>query len=83
MTSGPMKAVRAFLALLGLLALLGILASVPTTGPVSAQYKPGRGPVAPGDHPPEKKEKADEKGYSSSLKRLPDQKFDPWGNMRK
>jgi len=59
------------------------LAIAPATLPVSAQTKPGRGPVNPNDHPPEKKEKADEKGYKSSLGRIPDQKFDPWGNIRK
>ena len=28
------------------------------------------------------KPKVDEKGYKSSLDRIPDQKYDPWGKVR-
>ena len=31
---------------------------------------------------PEKKAKADDKGYRAAIERLPDQRFDPWHNTR-
>jgi hypothetical protein len=75
-----MKAVLAIVAVLTTLAILGALATVSTTLPAHAQGKPGRGPTSPAG--PEPKKKVDDKGYKSSLERIPDQKFDPWGKIR-
>lgn len=75
-----MKAVLAIVAVLAILATLAVFATVPTTLPASAQAKPGRGPTSPAG--PEPKKKVDDKGYKSSLERIPDQKFDPWGKIR-
>ena len=71
---------KAVLAIVAVLATLAVLANVSTTLPASAQAKPGRGPTSPAG--PEPKKKVDDKGYKSSLERIPDQKFDPWGKIR-
>jgi multisubunit Na+/H+ antiporter MnhG subunit len=46
--------------------------------PASAQMLGREGPKQ--EKPKEKK--YDDKDYKSALERLPDQKFDPWRNMR-
>jgi hypothetical protein len=47
-----------------------------TTGPVSSQkMKDAKSKEAP-------KKKEDDKDYKAAVDRLPDQKFDPWRNMR-
>ena len=71
---------KAVLAIVAVLATVAVLANVSTTLPASAQGKPGRGPTTPAG--PEPKKKVDDKGYKSSLERIPDQKYDPWGKIR-
>jgi hypothetical protein len=71
---------KAVLAIVAVVATLAVLATVSTTVPASAQGKPGRGPTTPPG--PEPKKKVDDKGYKSSLERIPDQKYDPWGKIR-
>jgi hypothetical protein len=71
---------KAVLAIVAVLAALAVLATVSTTLPAHAQGKPGRGPTTPAG--PEPKKKVDDKGYKSSLERIPDQKYDPWGKIR-
>jgi hypothetical protein len=71
---------KAVLAIVAVLATLAVLATASTTTPAHAQAKPGRGPTSPAA--PEPKKKVDDKGYKSSLERIPDQKFDPWGKIR-
>jgi hypothetical protein len=35
-----------------------------------------------GEQKTEQKSKVDEKGYNSALRRMPDQKYDPWQTLR-
>jgi ribosomal protein S30 len=39
----------------------------------------GEAPKQKDNAPPKKK---DDEGYKSAIERMPDQKFDPWRNMR-
>ena len=50
------------------------------TVPGTAQFKSmGEAPKQKDNGPPKKK---DDEGYKAAIERLPDQKFDPWRNMR-
>jgi hypothetical protein len=50
------------------------------TVPSAAQFKSmGEAPKQKDNAPPKKK---DDEGYKSAIERMPDQKFDPWRNMR-
>jgi hypothetical protein len=64
--------IRAILAAL----VLGMMMFALTTGPVVSQkMKDQKKQEAP-------KKKEDDKDYKAAVDRLPDQKFDPWRNMR-
>ncbi|HXW27675.1 MAG TPA: hypothetical protein VEK73_23205 [Xanthobacteraceae bacterium] len=67
-----------------ILAILGILAIVATAVPAAAQMgnKAGGGGGQRQEKKEDAKPKVDEKGYKSSLDRIPDQKYDPWGKVR-
>jgi len=62
-------------------AILAILMIVLLTVPGAAQFKPLTGDQKSKNADTSKK-KNDDSGYKSALERLPDQKFDPWRNMR-
>jgi len=50
------------------------------TGPSAAQFKSmGEDPKKQAAPP---KKKNEDEGYKAAIERLPDQKFDPWRNMR-
>jgi hypothetical protein len=50
------------------------------TVPGTAQFKSmGEDPKKKDNAPPKKKE---DEGYKAAIERMPDQKFDPWRNMR-
>jgi hypothetical protein len=67
-------------------AFLAALMIVSMTAAASAQATQGivdRGKRATESGPQEApKKRANEKDYKSSLDRLPDKKFDPWGSVR-
>ena len=59
-----------------LAAIMIALLTVPST----AQFKSmGEDQKKKDNAPPKKK---DDEGYKAAIERLPDQKFDPWRNMR-
>ncbi len=60
--------------------LLAALIVALLTGPSAAQFKSMGEPTKQKDNAPPKKK--DDEGYKAAIDRLPDQKFDPWRNMR-
>jgi hypothetical protein len=72
---------RAFLVAAALLSMtVGAYAQSATQ---QAVHEGTRGNDNGGGRPPEPKQpRANEKEYKSSLERLPDKKYDPWGKVR-
>jgi hypothetical protein len=72
---------RAFLAALAIVsAVVSALATMVL--PAYAQGMKGGSRMGADQKKEEPKKKVDDKGYKSSLERIPDQKFDPWGKIR-
>ena len=53
-----------------------------TGGPDATPGSKGKHRNVAGTKTPEQKPKADDKDYRSAIGRLPDQKFDPWKDVR-
>jgi hypothetical protein len=69
---------RMIVALLAAL-IAGAVLIGPSVGPSSAQKM---GNQKPKDDAAPKKKSNEDKDYKAAVDRLPDQKFDPWRNMR-
>ena len=62
------------------LILAAIMIALLATPSAAQKFKSmGEEPKQKDNGPPKKK---DDEGYKSAIERLPDQKFDPWRNMR-
>jgi hypothetical protein len=72
---------RAFLAALAIVAIVAMTATAYAQNLQGMANGGNRGNETAGPKEPPKK-RADEKEYKSSLGRLPDKKFDPWGKVR-
>ena len=55
--------------------VLAMMFALTATGPVVSQKMKDQKTEAP-------KKKEDDKDYKAAVERLPDQKYDPWRNMR-
>jgi hypothetical protein len=77
LTQGRASTRRGFMK--AILALLSVVALISTAAPAAAQMKGGKKHNQDSAAP---KKPADDKGYKAALDRLPNKKYDPWGNVR-